>query len=47
VEQQDLVEETGAITTDTVGRPAKLFRFRYAVLAERAISEKKLPLAHT
>jgi hypothetical protein len=47
VEQQDLVEETGAITTDTVGRPAKLFRFRHAVLAERAISEKKLPLAHT
>jgi hypothetical protein len=42
VEQQDLVEETGAVTSDTGGRPAKLFRFRYAVLAERTTSEKKL-----
>ena len=30
IEQQQLVEETGAIAADTVGRPAKLFRFRHA-----------------
>ncbi len=29
IEQQQLVEETGAIAADTVGRPAKLFRFRH------------------
>ena len=45
IEQQDLVEETGAMTADTVGRPAKLFRFRQAVLAERAVVGTKLPLA--
>ena len=45
IEQQDLVEETGAMTADTVGRPAKLFRFRQAVLAERAMAGTKLPLA--
>ena len=28
VEQQGLVEETGACSTETGGRPAKLFRFR-------------------
>jgi len=47
IEQQDLVEETGAATADAVGRPAKLFRFRHAVLAERAIVGTKLPLART
>ncbi|WP_029003317.1 NUDIX hydrolase [Azorhizobium doebereinerae] len=45
MEQQDLVEETGATATDTGGRPAKLFRFRHAVLAERAVAGTKLPLA--
>jgi hypothetical protein len=45
IEQQDLVEETGAVTADTVGRPAKLFRFRHSVLAERAVVGTKLPLA--
>jgi hypothetical protein len=45
IEQQDLVEETGAMTADAVGGPAKLFRFRHAVLAERAIVGTKLPLA--
>jgi hypothetical protein len=47
IEQQQLVEETGAIAADTVGRPAKLFRFRHAVLAERAIVGTKLPLSRT
>ena len=47
IEQQQLVEETGAIAADTVGRPAKLFRFRHGVLAERAIAGTKLPLSRT
>jgi hypothetical protein len=47
IEQQELVEETGAIAADTVGRPAKLFRFRHAVLAERAVIGTKLPLSRT
>ncbi|MEH3148115.1 MAG: hypothetical protein PGN34_22910 [Methylobacterium frigidaeris] len=44
IEQQELVEETGASTPDTGGRPAKLFRFRPAVLVERAVAGTKLPL---
>jgi hypothetical protein len=47
IEQQQLVEETGAIATEAVGRPAKLFRFRHGVLAERAIVGTKLPLSRT
>ena len=30
IDQQDLVEETGDVTSGTGGRPAKLFRFRRA-----------------
>jgi hypothetical protein len=45
VEQQDLVEETGGMATETGGRPAKLFRFRREVVAERAAAGSKLPLA--
>jgi hypothetical protein len=45
IEQQDLVEETGDVATETGGRPAKLFRFRRDVLAERAVAGSKLPLA--
>ena len=45
VESQDLVEETGETVRETGGRPAKLFRFRRAVLAERAVAGTKLPLA--
>jgi len=47
VEQQGLVEETGALATDTGGRPAKLYRFKRAVLQERAISGTKLPLSRS
>ena len=43
VEQQELVEETGAMEAGTGGRPAKLFRFRREVLAERAAAGTKLP----
>lgn len=45
VESQDLVEETGETVHETGGRPAKLFRFRRAVRAERAVAGTKLPLA--
>ncbi|WP_430694729.1 NUDIX hydrolase [Mesorhizobium dulcispinae] len=45
IEQQELVEETGETTADTVGRPAKLFRFRHAVLDERVVAGTKLPLS--
>lgn len=49
IEQQDLVEETGESLSETGGRPAKLFRFRYSIVEERALSERhmtgaKLPL---
>jgi hypothetical protein len=44
IDQQDLVEETGEVTTGTGGRPAKLFRFRREVVAERSVSGTKLPL---
>lgn len=44
IEQQELVEETGETSQDTGGRPAKLFRFRRAVFAERAIAGTKLPI---
>lgn len=41
IEQQDLVEETGRMSSDTGGRPAKLFRFRHAVLDERTLAGTK------
>lgn len=47
MEQQELVEETGEMTSESIGRPAKLFRFRHAVLAERAFAGTKLPLARS
>jgi hypothetical protein len=44
IEQQGLVEETGKVATATGGRPAKLFRFRRDVMAERTAAGTKLPL---
>lgn len=41
IEQQELVEETGQMSSDTGGRPAKLFRFRHAVLDEHPASSTK------
>lgn len=43
VEQQGLVEETGAVTLDTGGRPARLVRFRREVLVERTAAGIGLP----
>jgi hypothetical protein len=45
IESQGLVEETGDMTAETGGRPAKLVRFRREVLLERAASGTKLPLS--
>ncbi len=47
IEQQGLVEETGEVSTETGGRPAKLFRFRREVLVERAISGARLPVVRS
>jgi hypothetical protein len=47
VEQQELVEETGRVSQDTRGRPAKLFRFRREILTERAIVGTKLPISRS
>jgi hypothetical protein len=47
VDQQGLVEETGAMAAGTGGRPAKLYRFRREILLERALAGTKLPLARS
>lgn len=47
IDQQGLVEETGAVSAETGGRPAKLYRFRREVLLERAVAGSKLPLSRT
>jgi len=44
IEQQALVEETGAMTGSPRGRPAKLFRFRREILQARHAAGSKLPL---
>lgn len=41
---QGLVEETGKLSAATRGRPAKLFRFRRAVLPDSAVTLARLPL---
>ncbi|RWF08344.1 MAG: hypothetical protein EOS64_31285, partial [Mesorhizobium sp.] len=45
IEQQELVEETGETSLETGGRPAKLFRFRHAVLDAAAGAGTRLPLS--
>ncbi len=47
IDAQELVEETGAVASDTGGRPAKLFRYRRDVQTERAIAATRLPLARS
>ncbi len=43
IQQKELVEGTGARTTATGGRPARLFRFRRQVLRERQVAGTTLP----
>ena len=45
IDQQGLVEETGEMSRETGGRPARLVRFRREVLLERAVVGTKLPLS--
>lgn len=45
VETQGLVEETGAVSAETGGRPARLVRFRREVLVERPAPGVRLPLS--
>lgn len=45
IAQQGLVEETGKVSTETGGRPARLVRFRREVLQERAVAGARLPIA--
>jgi hypothetical protein len=47
IEQQGLVEETGKVSTETGGRPAKLMRFRREVLMERAVAGARLPVVRS
>nr|WP_281497246.1 hypothetical protein [Ornithinimicrobium sp. F0845] len=43
VTQQELVEPTGETHGETGGRPARMYRFRRAVLDERQVAGTKLP----
>ena len=45
IESQNLVEGTGTVSAATGGRPAKMYRFRGDVLAERMVAGSKLPRA--
>jgi hypothetical protein len=45
IDQQGLVEETGEMSRETGGRPARLVRFRREVVLERAVVGTKLPLS--
>ncbi len=45
IDQHALIEETGEIAQETRGRPAKLFRYRRAVLEARALAGSRLPLS--
>jgi hypothetical protein len=47
IDQQGLVEETGAVSAEAAGRPAKLYRFRRSIVAERAAGGSKLPLSRS
>ncbi len=47
IDQQELIEDTGESSTETGGRPAKLFRFKREIILERAVIGSKLPLART
>ncbi len=43
IEQQELVEDTGRHLAGTGGRPARLYRFRRQILAERSVAGTKVP----
>ncbi|MFE3838419.1 NUDIX hydrolase [Pseudogemmobacter sonorensis] len=45
IDQQELIEDTGAMTAETRGRPAKLFRYRPALREARALAGTRLPFS--
>jgi hypothetical protein len=47
IDQQELVEETGEMSSGTGGRPARLFRYRSAILEARMLSGARLPLSRS
>ncbi len=47
IDQQELVEETGEMSSGTGGRPARLFRYRPAILEARMLSAARLPLSRS
>ncbi|AJY45315.1 NUDIX hydrolase [Martelella endophytica] len=47
IDQQQLIEETGETSAKAGGRPAKLFRYRHAIVEERALSGSRFPVART
>lgn len=47
IDQQELIEETGEMSSGTGGRPARLFRYRSAILEASKLSGARLPLARS
>lgn len=47
IDQQNLIEDTGEMSSGTGGRPARLFRFRTAILEARMLSGARLPLSRS
>lgn len=45
VDQQELIEETGEMSSEAGGRPAKLYRYRPAVVQAQALSGTRLPVS--
>lgn len=43
IDQQELLEDTGEMSAGKSGRPARLFRYRAAVLEARMLSQARLP----
>jgi hypothetical protein len=45
ISQQELIEETGEMSGDMRGRPAKLFRYRKDIVEARALTSVRLPVS--
>ena len=47
IDQQELIEETGEMSSGTGGRPAKLFRYRPAILEAQVLSSVRLSVSRS
>ncbi|WP_226934462.1 NUDIX hydrolase [Pseudogemmobacter faecipullorum] len=45
IDQQELIEETGEMSSDGPGRPAMLYRYRATVVQARALAGTRLPIS--